>query len=368
VTGVEVLSRRALSRATLERQLLLRRSDLPALEALEHLVGLNAQNPNPPYVSLWARLEGFEHDELTRLLYNRSVVRSSVLRGTQHLVAASDFVWLRPLVQPALDRGRRGAFGRRTAGMDLARLAAAARALLAGRSLTRSELGKRLAERWADRDAEALAWSAQALVPLVHPPPNGTWNRSGATPFTLAEEWIGRPMEVEPPVARMILRYLAAFGPAGVMDIQTWSGVTRLAEAVDALRPQLRAFHDETGRELFDLPDAPMPDPDVAAPARFLPDFDNLILAHADRTRLMIDEYRKRVSMGAVVLATFLVDGFVKGTWAVSSEARAATLVVEPFEPLSKADVAALTDEGERLLAFVAADAEAYDIEFREAA
>jgi Winged helix DNA-binding domain len=356
--GPEVLGRRALNRAALERQWLLRRRHATALAAVEHLVGLQAQSPNPPYVGLWSRLADFGHDELTRLLYDRSVVRSSVVRGTQHLVSAADFRWLRPLMQPALDRGRKAAFGRHTAGLDLAELADVSRDLLAGRTLTRTELRERLAERWPDRDSNALAWSVQTLVPLVHTPPNGTWGRGGATPFILAEEWLGEPLTGSPSVEDLIRRYLTAFGPATVKDMQQWSGLTRLRAVVKELVPGLRTFRDEAGQELFDVPDGPLPDPGTPAPVRFLPEFDNLMVAYADRARLMDDHRRKRVfPSNGLVAATLLVDGFVRGVWNIERQGDAATLRIELFEPLSDEDRTAVSEEAEGLLAFAAGDA-----------
>lgn len=361
VAALETLDRRALNRATLERQLLLRRADLPADAAIERLVALQAQETNEPYIGLWARLAGFRHEALTRLLHERRVVRSSLLRGTQHLATADDYLWLRPLLQPALDRGRQAAFGRRTAGLDLAELAAAGRALLQGRNLTRPQLRALLAERWPDRDPQALAWSVQALVPLVHPPPNGTWGSGGATPFALAEDWLGRPLAASPSPEELVRRYLAAFGPASVMDVQAWSGLTRLREVVERLRPRLRVFRDEAGRELYDLPDAPLPDPGTPAPPRLLPMFDNLMVAYADRTRVMTDEHRRRVCVGAVVAATALVDGRVRGTWRIERQGETAVLLVELFEPLAAVDGAALAEEGARLLGF-AAEGAAHDV------
>jgi hypothetical protein len=353
-----VLGARALNRATLYRQMLLHRHAIGGTEAIARLVGLQAQDPNSPYTGLWSRLEAFEKETLTALLYDRSAGRSSVLRGTRYIVTADDFLWLRPLVQPVLGRARQAAFGGRTRGVDLDELADRARDLLKGRTLTRPRLGRLLNERWPDRDGDALAWSAQALLPLIHEPPSGTWGKRGATPFTLAEEWIGRPLNARPAAEELILRYLAAFGPATVMDVQTWSGLTRLSEVVDELRPRLRVFRDEAGRELFDVPDAPLPDPGVPAPVRLLPSFDNLIVAYADRARLMSDEHRKRVCVGSMVHATVLVDGRVRGTWSLKhvkgakGDPGTAVLSVAPFTPLDALDRAAVGAEAEALLAF----------------
>lgn len=357
---VETLTRRALNRATLERQLLLRRADLPALIVIERLCGLQAQDPDPPYIGLWSRIDAFGIDDLTRSLYRREVVRATLFRGTQHLVTAEDYLWLRPLLQPMLDRWQKGGFGGFTAGLDLGELAAAARAVLGEDTLTRPELGRALAERWPGRDPVALARSVQGLLPVVHPPPDGTWGRRGTTPFTLAEHWLGRPLAAEPSARELVVRYLAAFGPATVRDVQAWSGMTRLGEVIESLRPRLRVFGNEDGRELFDLPEAPRPDPDVPAPVRFLAALDNVVLAHADRTRVVSDDRRGHV----VVEAAVTVDGFVHGLWSVKRDRGTATLVVRLFEPLSGRDEAAVTEEGARLLRFAAPDADGHDIRF----
>ena len=356
------LTRRVLNRATVARQALLERAAMPALDMVGHLVAVQAQEPDAPYLGLWTRLEGFGHDELSRLLEDRRVVRSSVLRATQHLVTADDYLWLRPLLQPVLERVQRGTLGRRNAGMDPAELASATRELLAGRTLTRPQLRDLLAERWPDRDSQALVWAAQALVPVGHPPPAGTWRRRGAIPMTGAEEWLARPLAAAPAAEVLLRRYLAAFGPASVGDAQTWSGLTRLGEVAERLRGELRSFRDEAGRELLDLPDAPLADPDVPAPVRFLPEFDNLLLGHADRTRVLSDGHRGLVVAG---LAAVLVDGFVRATWTISRRQDAATLVVQALDDrLPAADRAAVADEGARLLAFAAADATRHDIQF----
>ncbi|HEX2036936.1 MAG TPA: winged helix DNA-binding domain-containing protein, partial [Chloroflexota bacterium] len=267
-----VLSRRALNRATLARQLLLSRRQLPVAQAIEHLVGLQAQTPHTWYVGLWTRLEGFRPPLVADLLAERRVVRLALMRSTIHLVTARDCLFLRPLVQPVIERSMNGNFGRSLAGVDAAALAAAGRALVEERPLTFTELGKRLAERWPGRDPAALAQAVRAWVPLVQVPPRGLWGTSGQARHTSAESWLGRPLDPAPSLEELVVRYLAAFGPAGVMDMQTWSGLTRLGEVVEGLRPRLVTFRDEQGRELFDLPDAPRPDPDTPAPPRFLYD------------------------------------------------------------------------------------------------
>src|SRR5215212_5190833 len=367
MTDVPILSPRTLNRATLGRQMLLRRQKLSALQVIENLVGMQAQAPDPPYVGLWTRLEGFHPDQLARLILERRAVRIALMRNTVHLVSARDCLKLRPLVQPVLDRGLHANRAHRAGieGVDIEALVAAGRALLEERPRTARELGTLLQERWPERDAASLARAIRHLVPLVQVPPRGLWGRSGPAAHTTAEAWLGRPLDPDSSLEEMVERYLGAFGPATVKDVQTWSGLTRLGEVVERLRPRLSTFRDEHGRELFDLPDAPRPDPDAPAPPRFLPEFDNLILSHADRTRVIADAYRKAIaSRNGMVPATFIIDGFVRGTWKTERFRSRATLVITPFEPLAKEDRDALAEEGGQLVRFVGEGAEAFDVRF----
>ena len=363
----DVLGPRELNRATLERQLLLRRRELPALDAIEHLVGMQAQAPSPPYIGLWTRLKDFHPDELARLILERRAVRIALMRNTVHLVSAQDCLALRPLMQPVLDRTLYSTRANRAhlEGVDTGALVAAGRALLEVKPRTAKELGELLLEQWPERDPTSLARAIRHLLPLVQVPPRGVWGESGPAAHTTAESWLGRPLDPSPSIENIVLRYLGAFGPATVKDVQTWSGLSKLGEVVERLRPRLRIFSDERGKELFDVPDAPMPDPETPAPLRFLPEFDNLILSHADRTRFIAEEYRKAiVSKYGMVPAAFLVDGFVRGTWKTERSRGRATLEIKPFEPLSKEDRDALAWEGERLIRFTGA--ESYEIRFAE--
>jgi hypothetical protein len=371
MSDLPVLSPRALNRATLGRQMLLRRQKLPALQTIEHLVGMQAQAPDPPYVGLWTRLEGFHPDQLARLILDRRAVRIALMRNTVHLVSARDCLQLRPLVQSVIDRGLYANRAHRTSieRGDIEALAATGRTILEDRPRTAKELGEILRERWPERDPATLARAIRHLVPLVQVPPRGIWGRSGPVAHTTAEAWLGRPLDQNPSLEEMVVRYLGAFGPATVKDVQTWSGLTRVGEVVDRLRPRLLPFRDEHGRDLFDLPGVPRPDPNTPAPPRFLPEFDNLILSHADRTRVIAEEYRKAIaSRNGMVPATFLVDGFVRGTWKTERTRGKATLVIEPFKAQVKQNHGVIAEEGERLIRFIEHGAEAFEVRIVERA
>lgn len=362
-----MLGTRELNRATLERQMLLRRQELLALEAIEHLVGMQAQAPAPPYVGLWTRLADFDPEELGRMISSRHAVRIALMRNTVHLVSARDCLALRPLMQPVIERNLYSSRARRAdlEGVDIDALVAASRALLEEQPRTSRELGELLQERWPDHDPASLGRAIRHLLPLVQVPPRGVWGKSGPAAHTTAEAWLGRPLGPASSLEEMVMRYLGAFGPATVGDVQTWSGLTRLGAVIEHLRPRLLVFRDERGKELFDLPEAPRPDPNTQAPPRFLPEFDNLILSHADRTRVIADEYRKAIaSRNGMVPATVLVDGFVRGTWKTERASGRARLVITPFESLTENSREALVEEGERLIRFTAGNAKAFEIRF----
>jgi DNA glycosylase AlkZ-like len=350
----ETLRRRALNRATLARQLLLARSDMAPLDAVEHLVGLQAQIPLNPYTALWSRLERFRPEALARLLEERRVVRIVVMRSTIHLVTADDSLLLRPLTQPVLDAelARHPEFAPKLRELELGPVLAYAREVLE-QPRTGPQLRAALAERFPDRDPAALAYACRCLLALVQVPPRGVWGRTAQVTNATVEAWLGRPLAAEPSLDGVVLRYLAAFGPASVADVGTWSRLTGLRAVVERLRPQLRAFRDERGRELLDLPDAPRPDPDTPAPPRFLPEYDNVLLSHADRGRFVTEEHRKRLR-GVTVpwRGSLLYDGFLAGTWRMEEDA----LVVAQAERLTKRAASSIAAEGRRLLRFHGVD------------
>ncbi|MEV8088296.1 winged helix DNA-binding domain-containing protein [Streptomyces nigra] len=353
-----VLSTRALNRATLARQLLLRRSPLSVPEAVTHLVGLQAQEVKPPYYALAARLDGFTPEALSEPLGDRSLVRMVTMRSTIHLHTADDGLTLRPLVQPARER-EIGYFRKGLVGVDLDRLATLARDLVEDEPRTMKQLREALSAEWPDADPQSLAVAARCRLPLVQITPRGQWGRSAQVSLTTIEHWLGRQAEPAASADDTVLRYLAAFGPASVKDLQTWAGLTRMRPVFERLRPRLATFRDENGVELFDLPDAPRPGPDTPAPPRLLPEFDNLLLSHADRTRLIPPANRGRTWQANTFYCPLLVDGFLAGVWRIIGDA----LVIEPFTDLSRAQRTEVTEEAERVLGVLHAQ-ESYDVRF----
>jgi len=359
------LTTRALNRALLERQLLMRRVSMTAADAIEHLVGLQAQVPRDPYVALWTRLEGFRPGELASMISSREAVRVPLLRTTIHLVTARDCLAIRPIVQSVQARGFQSGspFGRKLLGMDIAEVLAAGRALLEEAPRTTAELRKVLAERWPGRDADSLAYAVRYLLPVVQVPPRGLWEVSGQTRWATVESWLGQPLSAETAPDRLVLRYLAAFGPASPADVRTWSWLTGAREILERLRPRLRTFRDDGGRELFDLPDAPRPDPDTPAPPRFLPEYDNIGLSHADRSRAIPEETRFLAFPGSGgIPGSVLVDGFLGATWRLNRVEAKATLSITPLRRLSRGERVGVAEEGQRLLEFMVPEAATRDL------
>jgi len=351
-----VLSPRALNRALLARQMLLERAAISPAAAIEHLVGMQAQVPTDPYFGLWSRLADFDPLALSRLIKTRKAVRIAVMRGTLHLVSARDALIARAWVQPVLTRTLVATeWGKKTRGVDMDALCAVARAAVEKNPLTLAELRPILAAAFPEYDPTALSWAFHYSAPLVQVPPRGLWGEGGLPRVTTVERWL-KKAQATPAPEKIALRYLAAFGPASVADMQAWSGVTKLAAVFEALRPKLATFRDETGRELFDLPDAPRPDAGTPAPPRFLPVYDNVTLGFANRDRILGLAPPRAVPQNLNV-RSFLIDGFVAGFWKIEEAKGRAMLTLEPFGALAKKDQRALVAEGRKLLAFAMPEA-----------
>jgi hypothetical protein len=336
-----VLGQRELNRALLARQLLLERGRMSLPRALERIGGIQAQYAPSMYVGLWSRLDGFEREQLTRALERRSVIQGTMMRSTIHLVSKADY-W--PLTA-GIRASRRAWWERVHPKADPRKMKAAARKLqrfLAG--------GPR---RWKEIEAHLgreLALGIGAYVDLVRVPPSGTWEQRRADLYALAEDWVGpEDADVGTGLELLVRRYLGGFGPAYRVDVADFAGVPvkRVNAALD--RMELRRFRDEEGKELLDLPRAPLPDPDTPAPPRFLPVWDATLLVHARRTQILPEQYRPLVFNVKTPhsVNTFLIDGQVAGTWRYD----AAKITLEPFDGVPRKARRALDDEADRLAA-----------------
>lgn len=335
------------------------------VKAIEALAGLQTQAPNPPYVGLWTRLEGFERDALQAALMKRRVVRLALMRATLHLVSARDALAWRTLLTPVLERGVQASRGKLLAGLTQAEVAATARPLLAAAPLNGAQLGLALQRYWPERPADALAQAARAQLALAQLPPAGLWDEHRSAPLGLLDDWLKRPLATDTPADALVLRYLAAFGPAGPRDAMVWSGLTGLGAVFERLRPRLKTFRDEQGRELFDLPRAPRPGAQTPAPIRFLPEWDNLLLSHDDRSRVLAPAHKARVfTNNGIIRATVLVDGFVAAHWRIERDGASATLCISALRTLDRAERDEARGEGLRLLGFVAPDAARSTVRF----
>ena len=361
-----ILTLRELNRATLARQMLLERETLPVPAAIERLVGLQAQVPLPPSIGLWTRSHDFKREDLTKLIDDRAVVRATFIRATLHVLTAADYLRLRATVQRALVQASETIVKQRGYDkLDIPDLLDVARRYIGEKPRTFAEISKEFSELHPNVDIGAIRYSIRTQLPLIQVPDSSQWRYPSAPKFTLAEDWLGKPIPTEENLRALVFRYLAAFGPASVTDIQTWSGITGLKDEIEALKPELVTYRNEQRTEMLDIPDVPLPDPDMPAPVRFLPEFDNLLLSHAKRTRVIADAHRKKVYLpGLRVAATFLVDGFVAGVWKIEKKKGVAALVIEPFERLTKNNRDALAEEGEQLVRFVLSDAKTFEVTF----
>jgi hypothetical protein len=334
-----VLTVRELNRATLARQLLLERRKLTPLAAIERLAGLQAQWPPSPYIGLWSRLTGFRRESLERAVLRGDVVKPTVMRGTLHLITARDY----PMFWTAL---RDMPTWYDAAHLEHAEKAlAGALALGAEGPLTHKE-GLAYLEREhghaEDLERRRIFHALRRRAHLLHAPDSALWRGRPSAVFHLYPE--PKPIDVRTARAELVRRYLGAFGPSTRADIADWSGlrVVDFADALETLEP-LRRFRDEDGRELLDLPRSPLPPADTPAPVRFLPKWDNTLLAHADRRRVLPEDLRKAViAKNGDVTQTFLVDGMVAGSWTYDKGGKV-TLV--PFAPLPRVARRAVEDE-----------------------
>jgi Winged helix DNA-binding domain len=357
----ETLTKRELNRTFLGRQLLLERRRMAPADALEHLVGMQAQNPLDPYFGLWSRLEGFDPMELSGLVERREAVRAWLMRGTIHLVTARDCLTLQPVMGSVMRKAFLGSrFARAASEVDWDELAAATDEMLADGPMTRADIGRALAERWPEVRVETLGLAASHMVPMLQVPPRGMWGTTHRATQAHVERFLGRRLAENDDPGEAILRYLRAFGPAAPKDVRAWSYKTGLRDVIDGLRPELVTYHDENGTELLDVPDGDFPDPETPAPPRFLPEYDNALLSHEDRSRVIAPGETSRLWWKGTVL----VDGFVAGTWKLEREKTGAALAIGPWSEWRKADRDAVAAEGERLLAFAAADAETTAVRF----
>ena len=348
----EILSRRALNRSLLARQLLLERAEMPVPKTIEHLVGLQAQSPGAPYFGLWTRLADLDPLKLSKMIETRRAVRIALMRSTIHLVTSRDCLRLRPVMKGPVERSL-GGYRKQLEGVDRDALLRFAEELYEEKPFTGIELEAELSKRWPRRDAHALAMAVRCWLPLVQVPPRALWGRSGPAAHTTAQRWLGEPPAGNDDPAPAIRRYLATFGPASVKDVQTWSGLTGVTEALEKLRRKLVTFRDEEGVELFDVPEAPFPDPDTPAPPRFVPEYDNVLLSHYDRSRVIADAYRTRI----FTKGGLLVDGFAVGRWWIKKRRAVVELQIELFEKLSKSNRSLVEAEALDLLTFAAPEA-----------
>jgi hypothetical protein len=359
-----VLSLPQLNRALLARQMLLAREQVPLVKAIDRLVGLQAQVPRAPFISLWSRLEKFRRADLVRLIEERKVIRATMMRGTIHLLSRKDFIAFRNLIQPVLTQ-----VALNTPELRKTRHVEAwlehGRNILGESPMTFDAFRKVLKLRAPGLDAAAVSRAVQHFVPLVRVPDGSPWSFKANAAFFPAERWLEEPLEPHSPVTELILRYLAAFGPATVADAQTWSGLRTLKPVFEELRPRLATFRDEKGRELFDLKRAPRPPGDTPAPVRFLPDFDNLILSHADRSRVIAKSHRDNLkSPNGIGVPTFLVDGIIAGRWKIVRDKTWAVLEMKGFGKVLSSARDALEAEGADLVAFVEPEAKNREVRF----
>lgn len=359
-----MLSTRQLNRALLARQGLLARRRVSVPKMIEQVGGLQTQEPRDAFISLWSRIANFDPEKLRQAAERREIVRGSYMRCTLHTVTAEDFRRFRLTLSPVIERDAAD-WRPHYVGLDIPTVRRAVEEMLSDdQPRSGREIGKELHKQFPKLDVDGLVNCARIHVPVVMTPADARWHYSRPPKLMLAERWLGGELQ-QGATAELMLRGLAAIGPASTSDLRTWSGMPGIREAIEPLRPQLKTFRDEAGRELFDLPKAPRPRADTPAPVRFLGEFDNVALSHADRERIVDPEDAKRfnLSKNGRRAYTVLIDGRVRASWVLEVEKKNACIVVTPFHKESKATLDEVADEAERLLRFLEPDAEVFAVE-----
>lgn len=344
--------------------MLLRREKAGLVKAVEQLFALQAQVPRPPHIALWSRLQKFEREHLIKALHARTLVRGTMMRGTLHIMSAKDFLAFRGPLQPSLTAGMQSVLGKGPI-PSMETLITAGRSAFGRKARPFTDVRAALQARFPDGHERLMGYAVRMQLPLVQVPAAGeAWGFPADSDFALAEHWLKTKVGAGSGPGSLVLRYLAAFGPATSADIQSWLGIRGVAEILAPVREKLVTFRDPRGREVFDLPKAPRPGGDSDAPVRFLPEYDSLILAHTDRSRMVDDAHRKAlVTKNLIVPATLLIDGRVAGTWKVERKKATATLKLTPFAAIPKGVKAAVEEEGQALLKFVEPDAAVLRVE-----
>lgn len=347
------LTLRQLNRATLARQLLLARQKTPLPNAVARLLGVQAQMPKPPFVGLWSRVSRTTRARVAALLLDRTLVRATMMRGTLHVMTAADYLTHRAAMQAGFDHGMKSILGVRLAGIDIDRIVGIAETFFAT-PRTFDEARRHLHALHPTLDERAMGYAVRLRLPLVQvPTSDAAWAYPAAATFVSATGWLGRAPTASSSPDALVRRYLEGYGPATITDAQVWLGMAGLKPVFERLRPHLISLRGPGRAELFDLPDAPRPEPEAPAPVRFLPEWDNVLIGRADQ-RFVATAHRTAVFLpGLRVASTFLIDGMVAGTWQVERIKTAAALTMRPFATIGKSIRAELEEEGEGLLALL---------------
>ena len=358
-----VLTLRELNRTSLHRQMLLERQDVSVKNAVDRLIGMQSQIPNPAYIGLWSRLKNFTKDDLTQAIENREIVRAAMMRSTLHLVTVDVYGKIQKTIQLALEKGYRSFFGKYRDVVDVEKLIMMAKPFLEEEPRSMGNLRELLQPVHPDVEPNALTYAIRTYLPLVQVPPAGTWGVGTRATYVPADMWLNEPQEAD--VIALFKLYLAAYGPAMIMDFQAFTGLTSLTKTVNAEKDGFTIYQNEDGKDLFDLPDLDIIPGDTPVPVTFLPEYENALISYKDRNRILSDKHRKKVFLSAArVASTVLVDGFVAGTWKSERDKDTATLRIDLFEDISLSIKDEMIEEAQRLLQFIEDDVENYYVVF----